>query len=59
MTGDMFTIIDTGSSHFFIPATVYMPFMLELFKTAGIKEYSIMYGQAFVECKYFKDFRPV
>ena len=59
MTGDMFTIIDTGSSHFFIPATVYMPFMLELFKTAGIKEYSIQYGQAFVECKYFKDFRPV
>lgn len=27
MPGDPFTIVDTGSSHIFIPADVFMPFI--------------------------------
>ena len=59
ITGEPYTIIDTGSSHFFIPSNIFYPFVIEIFRVAGIKEYAVQYGQVFVECKHKKNLKPV
>lgn len=59
MEGTPFTIVDTGSSHTFIPANVFMPFVLEIMRQAGGPEYQIQQGMVFVDCNSKSDFKPV
>jgi hypothetical protein len=47
---DTYTIFDTGTSHLFLPPTVFEPFVMEMLKVAGDPEYLIESGMVFVEC---------
>ena len=41
ITGEPFTIIDTGSSHIFLPPEVFSPLVLQTMREAGGPEFLI------------------
>jgi len=59
MTDEPFTIIDTGSSHIFVPPEVFTPLVLETMKQAGGPEYLIQQGIVIVDCTALGDFKPI
>lgn len=38
---DVYTILDTGSSHMFLPPTIFEPFVLEMMSVAGDPEFVV------------------
>lgn len=45
-----FTILDTGSSHIFLPGSVARNIIYEIMAQAGNPDYAILAGMVFVEC---------
>lgn len=54
-----YTIFDTGTSHIFLPPSMFEPFVMETLKEAGMPEYVIQYGIIFVECSSASKFKPI
>jgi len=52
-----FTILDTGSSHIFLPRSVAGPIIFEMMKQAGNPDFAIIAGMVFVECT--AQFKPM
>lgn len=49
-TDDVFTIIDTGSSHLFLPGSFAKNVIVEIMKQAGNPHFAIIAGLVFTEC---------
>jgi hypothetical protein len=58
-TEDVYTIFDTGTSHIFLPPSIFEPFVLEMIRVAGNPEYVIQYGLTFIECSSTSEFKPI
>jgi len=59
VTGEPYTIIDTGSSHMFLPPKAFQIMVLQALKEAGGPEFLIQYGIVIVDCSYMEDWKPI